>query len=291
MIPRRGIPLLILVPPVLASGCITLAKAFLDIPESTADAGTGTDQIPEGLLEQLVLKPPPLPPPAIEGVSEIDSVLALLPSDRSGGIDWVAAVESDVIRPKAGGTDAPEDTTGAFSYDLYLSDGDGPEAYFPHSAHRAWMDCTSCHPRVYRNGSQSSAPETAHGEASCGYCHGSVAFPIQSCERCHERARDLPRDRREKAFGAVLHLTRVESGRFGDMAASYPPSSFPHDQHRLRFQCRACHERPFPMVSGGVTLSQDEAHSTTGCGRCHDGRTAFAIDTQACYRCHIEDSG
>ena len=80
-------------------------------------------------------------------------------------------------------------------------------------------------------------------------------------------------------------------GQGYDLTGSYPPAVFPHGAHRLRYQCRACHESPFPMESGGTLLSQQDAHSIEGCGSCHDGLTAFGADVDACNRCHVRDGG
>lgn len=281
------------------SGCITAAKVFLDIPEGRQTSEQAT-QLPPELLEQLILRPQAPPPALIDGVTGEAGMLALLPSDHSGGVDYVAAVREGVIRPRPGPGDSDADTTGSFSYDLYLSSGDGPEAYFPHSTHREWLDCVSCHPRVYRNGKESMSPGTAHTGESCGYCHGPVAFPIQACERCHEAAGDLPAGRRPKILNSSLPMARMGNDEPGerasafaglDLAEAYPPASFPHDMHRLRFQCRACHERPFPMVQGATVLSQEDAHSGAGCGACHNGTTAFEIDVDACDRCHVRAGG
>ncbi|HSG08125.1 MAG TPA: c(7)-type cytochrome triheme domain-containing protein [Longimicrobiales bacterium] len=278
------------------TGCMAAAKVFLDIPESTGPERSA--EFPPELLEQLALKPPPLPPPAIEGVTDPDSVLGLLPTDHSGGVDWVRALRSGVIRPRAvaAGLEEAGDSAGEFSYDLYLSDGTGPEAYFPHSAHKDWLDCRSCHPRVYRGGKSSLDRRTVHESSSCGYCHGPVAFPIQACERCHETAADLPPGRLPKTLGETIQMVRGEGGdsinargafRGMELGGAYPPATFPHGQHRLRFRCRACHEDPFPMVRGATILSQEDAHSKRGCGRCHEGSVAFDIALDACGQCHI----
>ena len=71
---------------------------------------------------------------------------------------------------------------------------------------------------------------------------------------------------------------------------SYPPASFQHFQHRLRFQCRACHEDLFVMKAGSSRMHEDEAHGAEGCGACHDGTVAFDAGLDDCARCHVPQS-
>jgi c(7)-type cytochrome triheme protein len=273
------------------AGCVQAARVFLDLPEAAADQQNA--ELAQELIRQLTEGPPPPPPPPIESVMDPDSVLAMLPADASGGIDWVEAQRAGVIRPRSGERDAGLDTLVGFSYDIYLSSEGGPEAFFPHSTHRSVLGCESCHPRVYRGG---GGVGEAHEERSCGYCHGPVAFPIQSCERCHADATDLPEARRDKVLCQVVQMERDSANTGGafegfDLRGDYPPAQFPHGKHRLRYQCRACHESPFPMVRGATVLARDDAHAEAGCGRCHDGVTAFGTGLDDCNQCHIEAGG
>ena len=115
---------------------------------------------------------------------------------------------------------------------------------------------------------------------------------MQACERCHEAATGLPRGRATKFLGEVLSMKR--EGTDGDEVEGvdlYEAAVFPHGAHRLRFQCRACHEQRFAMKSGSTVLGREQAHSVEGCGSCHDGNTAFATNMDACYRCHLENGG
>jgi c(7)-type cytochrome triheme protein len=219
----------------------------------------------------------------------------MLPEDLAGNVDWVQAWRDGVIQPRPIAPRLHADSVLArgFGFDLYLASEDGPEAYFPHSVHEEWLNCVSCHPRVYRTGNRGDASaQLIHEEGSCATCHRSVAFPMQACERCHSAATGLPSGRVDKVLGEVLHMTREAVDSDGDDGSElYSAAIFPHGEHRLRFQCRACHERPFAMEAGGTVLGRDAAHSSDGCGACHDGITAFATNMDACHRCHLEEGG
>ena len=226
-------------------------------------------------------------------------MLGLLPRDRAGSVDWVAATREGIVRPRAAAPGQATDSTLVFPFDIYLEGSGGPEAYFPHSVHQEWLSCQSCHPTVYRRGAIAGSADQTHGPASCGKCHNGVAFPVGSCERCHALAQDLPRDRLAPTFGETYEMSRgpqqyyenSDGGSYGPGAELYPPARFPHGLHRVRFQCRACHEKPFVMERGATLLSQQEAHGVDGCGVCHDGSTAFDTGLDDCYRCHLENSG
>jgi c(7)-type cytochrome triheme protein len=293
-----------LVSALLVSGCMTAARAFLDIPEEDGRSRARDEQaaVSMEMLDSIIRAlqaGPDLPPPPIEAVTDPDSLLALLPTDRAGGVDWVAAVEEGVIRPRPSRPNTPADSTQVFPFDIYLSQQGGARAYFPHSVHQSWLSCQSCHPNLYAGDVPSASAETTHGTESCGMCHNGIAFPIASCERCHDAATDLPADRLTPTLGGTLTMLRApaqlpdNSDRdvFGASGDFYEPAVFPHGAHRVRFQCKACHEKPFPMEGGATRMSQEQAHTTQGCGYCHNGRIAFDTGMSDCYRCHVEGGG
>ena len=58
-------------------------------------------------------------------------------------------------------------------------------------------------------------------------------------------------------------------------AAAFPPRAlFSHRTHQS-FGCYACHPSVFPQALVGFT--HDDMREGKFCGRCHDGRGAFAI--------------
>jgi c(7)-type cytochrome triheme protein len=280
----------------LTVGCAQAAQILLDLPPRAekppetveVSAGSGT-----GLVAEVEEAPPP-----IESVVRPGSVLALLPRDRAGNVDWVAAESEGVIRPRAVLPGEDEGQVAQFPFDFFMQSGDGPEASFPHSTHADQITCETCHPGIYRRGDADVSGDVIHGEASCGRCHGPVAFPIQTCERCHE-APDLPSDRVRPDLGTDYVLSRTiavsadSAGAQGQPGAAalggnlYPPSRFPHWSHRIRYKCKTCHDALFEPLGGSTNLTEDEAHGGSGCGACHDAVTAFDAGLEQCHRCHI----
>jgi c(7)-type cytochrome triheme protein len=59
---------------------------------------------------------------------------------------------------------------------------------FSHQKHAVWNGCEVCHPEVFpsvkKNTVKYSMFQISGGEY-CGVCHGSVAFPLEECQRCH----------------------------------------------------------------------------------------------------------
>ncbi len=274
---------------VLALGGCSATRAFLDIPEEEPASPPPEFVGPGQRSTDRSAGSPPAPP--IEGLTDPDSVKALLPRDAAGAIDWVAAVEQDVIRPRAGLAETAWHPAG-FSYDFYIDDAGGPEAYFPHSTHAYWVACQSCHPRLY-NRDDWESEQDPHEEASCGLCHGTVAFSADACDRCHI-GEDMGMDSIEPEAGTITMSRDAEAG--GSQASAgvaaagdqYPPATFPHWTHRLRYRCTACHDRPFEM-DAGVAVPADLAHGASGCGSCHDGKAAFGTGISECHRCHAGD--
>ena len=63
------------------------------------------------------------------------------------------------------------------------------------------------------------------------------------------------------------------------------PVIFPHWFHRIRFQCRVCHqELGFEMRAGSNKVTMDEIIDGKFCGACHNGETAWSVDN--CDLCH-----
>lgn len=64
---------------------------------------------------------------------------------------------------------------------------------FPHKAHTEWLACGNCHVGLYqmqRGVNAVGMVKITEGE-SCGVCHGSVAFPLDDCQRCHSQPKKV----------------------------------------------------------------------------------------------------
>jgi c(7)-type cytochrome triheme protein len=125
--------------------------------------------------------------PAAESSTDWNVVKKLIPKDPlSNQVDWMAALRKGVIKPRRAVSGPGDPQYAIFRYDFYLP-GPTPEldAYFPHSAHTEWLKCASCHPAIFRTqGVKMKMADMQEGKY-CGKCHGSVAFGLEACARCH----------------------------------------------------------------------------------------------------------
>ena len=68
------------------------------------------------------------------------------------------------------------------------------------------------------------------------------------------------------------------------------PVIFPHWFHRIRFQCRVCHqELGFEMRVGANKVTMEEIIDGKFCGACHNGEIAWSVDN--CDLCHSAKPG
>ena len=123
--------------------------------------------------------------PAIEGVLDWEQAQAQLPEHPLGGVDWTAALDQGLVRPRTG-SDPDAKYAAAFKYD-FIIEGKKPkfDAIFPHSAHTGWLGCQNCHTSLYPYKRNPAKMKEMRKGASCGACHGSVAFNLKQCKRCH----------------------------------------------------------------------------------------------------------
>jgi len=273
--PRGWLLAAVLCPWLSSAGCRTAAAVFLDIPESkeTEAEATAVSVVPNVVRD--TVRPP------IESVSRPDSVLALLPTAPDGAIDWTAAVTAGTIEPRRGPAGpADREVPSGFAYDFYFGEF---ETYFPHSAHVKVMDCAGCHPAIYRQRGVKATMAEIMGGNSCGECHGSVAFTVNACERCHP-ASTMPEGRLKAELKDDVVMIRDTSSEnaaaMGDLALGV----FPHWTHRIGYRCDACHPAPFEMTTGERVLTMADMQGGKTCGACHDGSTAFGL--MECARCH-----
>jgi c(7)-type cytochrome triheme protein len=292
------------------AGCGEALRIFLDLPapvreEEAQELPPGLALAPDG--SWILIGPQAPPPPEIESVADPSAVLARLPVATAGVVDWDRAVREEIIRPREWPDSGavPGDTADSpdFPYDFFMGNSGSNPGSFPHSVHSYWASCASCHPAPYGRQRGETDLETVHGTASCGRCHGPVAFPVTACEGCHAGA-DLPARRIEPGLGQDLVLVRGEASledhsqggeesrtAIGFAASdpgrqSYAPARFSHWRHRIRYRCSACHVGLFPMSVEPLGLSQQEAHGVRACGLCHNGKEAFGAGLGECGQCH-----
>ena len=63
-----------------------------------------------------------------------------------------------------------------------------PNVTFSHKKHAMWNGCELCHPDIFpsvKKGTVKYSMFHIREEQYCGLCHGSVAFPMDECEKCH----------------------------------------------------------------------------------------------------------
>jgi c(7)-type cytochrome triheme protein len=130
-------------------------------------------------------------PESLEQVQEEQSPLAFdyLPKTKMGYVDWVQAIQQGVIKPKDS-LDPNAVTMQAIDFNVHFNvNADLPNVVFPHLPHTLWLDCRNCHPSIFlmKAGSNPITMEKILRGEFCGRCHGTVAFPISDCFRCHSR--------------------------------------------------------------------------------------------------------
>ena len=130
-----------------------------------------------------------------------DGTLALQPpltaftgmprSNAGNRVDWGKALAEGKIAPRADRLDA---NAKAAVMDLNIVrevKGSMPDVVYPHKQHTEWLDCSNCHPAIFKpqkGANQISMAGILLGQ-SCGVCHGKVAFPVSECRLCHSKAK------------------------------------------------------------------------------------------------------
>ncbi|MGE5649120.1 MAG: c(7)-type cytochrome triheme domain-containing protein [Bacillota bacterium] len=120
-------------------------------------------------------------------LQQAEEARSSLPLDKRGAIDWMKALRSGAINPRADltGTKAPE----VLDLDIILKNTkEMPYVKFPHNSHTQWLACSNCHDKIFvpKAGANPISMDKIFRGEYCGACHGRVAFITHfSCERCH----------------------------------------------------------------------------------------------------------
>ncbi|MDH5572177.1 MAG: hypothetical protein OEY89_10450 [Gammaproteobacteria bacterium] len=130
--------------------------------------------------------------PAINLLQEPGDALSVLPHDTSGNlVNWVKALEDNVITPRS---NILETTKVRIRDDVILMEdtGEVPMVSFSHKAHSLWLDCDNCHEKYFisKTGANPINMFKILSGNYCGRCHGTVAFPLTECNRCHSVPRE-----------------------------------------------------------------------------------------------------
>ena len=117
---------------------------------------------------------------------------AFKPLEKSTGgdyVNWVKSLNKGIINPQF---DYLDPNKKALPVDMKIVievKGSMPGVVFPHKIHTEWLDCSNCHPDIFvpkKGANPMSMAEIMFGQ-KCGVCHGSVAFPVTECRRCHSQ--------------------------------------------------------------------------------------------------------
>lgn len=315
----RRVPLFVALVGVASCGS-GFMSVVLDLPPQAPRAET-VSAAASGQVGLAYYMPVDTVRPRIESTVDPDSTRALLPRDNAGNIDWMEALRRGIIKPRSatpGDSVVGPPSTFNFGFDFFFP-GPNPmfDAYFPHSSHTEWVSCEHCHTRIFKyRDTEIQMADVLQGRF-CGECHGRVAFPVETgCERCHINF-PQPADRAQPEFIGDIVMSRVqrapaqvaaeiaakiaadsvpkeptETAAAEDSPAPvgdlfYPPATFPHWVHRIRYQCKACHIERFEPAAGANAITMSDIDGGNACGTCHDGATAFDAGFGQCHRCHV----
>lgn len=127
-------------------------------------------------------------------LQEPQQALRALPRNPVGNkVDWVEALKRNLIQPRAGLADGAR--MQVLDMDLVMKrTATMPHVRFSHLVHTGWLDCRNCHDRLFaaaRRAAPMTMVDMLRGEL-CGRCHGTIAFPLSDCIRCHSLALEEP---------------------------------------------------------------------------------------------------
>jgi c(7)-type cytochrome triheme protein len=124
--------------------------------------------------------------PDLHLLQEPGASLSKLPQDYvANKVNWDKALREGYIAPLSKLN--PKVKTRVLAKDVILKNTGGtPWVRFPHKPHTAWLDCSTCHDGMFNKGPTPGLSMFAilNGQY-CGKCHGTVAFPLSECNRCH----------------------------------------------------------------------------------------------------------
>lgn len=176
---------------------LAFLKAAPNVPP-VVDAPTAESETPVGETHpaRLALERRPIHDesnPDFLRLQRIDDATRHMKRDVVGFPDWMAALRSGVIAPRAGLS--ATDKMNVLDLDVVMRNTkEMPYVRFPHQSHTLWLDCSNCHPVPFipkAGANPVSMSEIFRGQY-CGMCHDRVAFiTFFSCDRCHSVPQDV----------------------------------------------------------------------------------------------------
>lgn len=88
------------------------------------------------------------------------------------------------------------------------------------------------------------------------------------------------------AAPGVAVMGDVVIPRRGSTNTGVRPAVFPHWIHRIRYRCYACHPAICTMKAGADEITMGAILEGRYCGKCHNGKIAWAVGIETCNRCH-----
>lgn len=133
---------------------------------------------------------------------KIGDALKDLPKDFFGNkVDWGAALREGKIKPEASldGKKKLEVLDTNIVIPVVKFAPHPPDVLFPHKVHTMQLECSNCHPSIFKQkkgeNKEMNMIKIISGQY-CGTCHGRVSFPIEDCFRCHSQP--LPKKEEKK---------------------------------------------------------------------------------------------
>ena len=129
---------------------------------------------------------PPVPASPLEGLRSWKEVQARLPV-RAATPDWSEAFSQGLYAPRSQRGQDPLVVLELDVRRLRKGDDEDMTVVFSHKTHTPLLGCDSCHPTPFAFEAGATPMTMAQMEKGelCGVCHGSVAFPVSACGRCH----------------------------------------------------------------------------------------------------------
>ncbi len=104
-------------------------------------------------------------------------------------VDWTESLQKGLIKPQYDAKDPAQQAMPMALDIVFEVKASVGNVLFPHSAHLQWLECNNCHTAIFepKKGANKINMDMILRGKSCGVCHGSVAFPVNDCERCHSQ--------------------------------------------------------------------------------------------------------